>query len=509
VAADTDPIKAAVADPNRTAEDRTRDERDHAVAVLTFFDIKPGMVVADVFAGSGYYSELIGRVVAPKGKVYLYNNAGFAKFAEKPLAERVASGRMNNVTVIEKEVGEIGIPAGSVDVVLMSMSYLEHTEIRTGDYYSLVMFATVGMMLMASATDLLVIFLALEVMSIAAYALAGIARSQVRSNEAAMKYFLLGAFATGFLLFGIALVFGATGSMTLPVIAERVGQVAGQEKVLLIAGVALLVVGFGFKIAAVPFHAWAPDVYEGSPTTVTAFMAVGIKAAAFAAFVRIFLHTLGALYTDWSGPLWVLAVLTMTVGNVVALLQTNIKRMLAYSSIAHAGYLLVGMVAGGPDGGSAILFYLIAYAFMTLGAFAVVVAVGRAGESNELLDDYAGIAFRNPFLGVAMTVFMLSLAGIPPLGGFVGKFYIFSAAIQSGYVGLAVIGVLNSVVSVYYYVGVLVRMYMTEGPTEVTPPSSRPYLFAALIATLAGTVLVGLFPSPLLELARASFGSLG
>jgi NADH-quinone oxidoreductase subunit N len=397
----------------------------------------------------------------------------------------------------------------TVLTLLMSMSYLEHTEIRTGDFYSLVMFATVGMMLMATATDLLVIFLGLEVMSISAYALAGIARGQVRSNEAAMKYFLLGAFATGFLLFGIALVFGATGSMTLPAIAGKVAQIGGQEKVLLTAGIALLLVGFGFKMAAVPFHAWAPDVYEGSPTTVTGFMAVGIKAATFAAFTRIFLHTLGSLHGDWSGALWVLAALTMTVGNVIALMQSNIKRMLAYSSIAHGGYLLVGVVGAGPEGGSAILFYLISYAFMTLGAFAVVVAVGRAGEPNELLDDYAGIAFRSPFLGVAMSVFMLSLAGIPPLGGFIGKFYVFSAAVQSGYVGLAVIGVLNSVVSVYYYVGVLVRMYMTEGPTEVTPTSRRPYLFVALVATLAGTVLIGLFPAPLLELARASFASLG
>jgi NADH-quinone oxidoreductase subunit N len=324
-----------------------------------------------------------------------------------------------------------------------------------------------------------------------------------------MKYFLLGAFATGFLLFGITLVFGATGSMTLPVIAARVGQLGVQENLLLIAGMTLLLVGFGFKIAAVPFHSWAPDVYEGSPTTVTAFMAVGIKAAAFAAFARVFLHVLGGLHAEWSGALWVVAALTMTVGNVVALMQSNIKRMLAYSSIAHAGYLLVGMVAGGPDGGSAILFYLIVYAFMTLGAFAVVVAVGRAGEPNELLDDYAGIAFRSPFLGVAMSVFMLSLAGIPPLGGFIAKFYVFTAAIQSGYVGLAVIGVLNSVISVYYYAGVLVRMYMTEGGAEVIPASTRPYLFAALLASLAGTILVGLFPSPFLELARDSFASLG
>jgi NADH-quinone oxidoreductase subunit N len=389
--------------------------------------------------------------------------------------------------------------------LLMSMSYLELTEIRTGDYYSLVLFATVGMVLMATATDLIVIFLGLEVMSIAAYVLAGIWRSQERSNEAALKYFLLGAFATGFLLFGIALLFGATGSTALGPIAHGIAKAGTEQRSLLIAGMVLLIVGFGFKVAAVPFHVWAPDVYEGAPTAVTGLMAVGVKAAAFAAFARVFLHALTALSPDWTGVLWVLAVLTMTVGNVTALLQRNIKRLLAYSSVAHAGYLLVGMVAGGELGGSAILFYLLVYTLMTLGAFAVVIAIGRRGEPNENLDDYAGLGFRRPFLGLAMLVFMLSLAGIPPLAGFVGKFYIFSAAVKSGYIGLAVIAVLNSVVSVYYYVGVLVKMYMVEGGVEVAPPSSRPYLFAALLVTVAGTVLVGIFPSPLFELARQSF----
>ena len=389
--------------------------------------------------------------------------------------------------------------------LLMSMSYLETTEIQTGDYYSLVLFSTLGMVLMATATDLIVIFLGLEVMSIAAYALAGIARSELRSNEAALKYFLLGAFASGFLLFGIALLYGATGNTSLPQIAQRLTMVGSEQRLLVTAGMALLIVGFGFKVAAVPFHVWAPDVYEGAPTSVTALMAVGIKAAAFAAFARVFMHTLVIFSTDWSGVLWVLAVLTMTVGNVTALVQRNIKRMLAYSSVAHAGYLLVGMVAGGEAGGSAVLFYLIGYAFMTLGAFAVVIALGRRGQPNEKLDDYNGVGFRSPFLGAAMAVFMLSLSGIPPLAGFVGKFYIFSAAVKSGYVGLAIIGVLNSVVSVYYYVGVLVRMYMTEGTTEVTAPSSRPYLFATLLLTITATILLGLFPSSLFEVARQSF----
>jgi NADH-quinone oxidoreductase subunit N len=393
--------------------------------------------------------------------------------------------------------------------LLMSMSYLEITDIPTGDYYSLIMLSTVGMVLMASATDLIVIFLALEVMSIAAYVLAGIARRDLRSNEAALKYFLLGAFATAFLLFGIALLYGATASTALPVIAARIAQAGTDQAALVTAGIALLLVGFAFKVAVVPFHVWAPDVYEGAPTAVTAFMAVGIKAAGFAAFVRVFLHTLLPLSADWRGILWLLAVLTMTVGNVTALRQRNIKRMLAYSSIAHAGYLLVGMVAGGELGGSAVLFYLLAYAFMTLGAFAVVIALGRRGQANETIDDYAGVGFRSPFLGLAMAVFMLSLAGFPPLAGFIAKFYIFSAAVKAGYVGLAVIGMLNSVVSVYYYLGVLVRMYMVEGDLTVASPTSRPYLFASLLVTVIGTLAVGLFPYSLWELARQSFLALG
>ncbi len=393
--------------------------------------------------------------------------------------------------------------------LLMSMTYLALTDIRTGDYYSLVLFSTVGMVLMAQAADLIVLFLGLEVMSVAAYVLAGIWREQARANEAAMKYFLLGAFATGFLLFGIALIYGATGSTTLATINHAATSAAGDQRQLLIAGMALLVVGFGFKVAAVPFHVWTPDVYEGAPTTVTALMAVGVKAAAFAAFARVFLGTLAPMANDWAGVLWVLAALTMTVGNVTALLQSNIKRMLAYSSIAHAGYLLVGLVAGGEAGGTAVLFYLIAYTVMTLGAFGVVIALGRRGEPNEKLEDFAGVGFRAPFLGLTMVVFMLSLAGIPPFGGFVAKFYLFAAAVRAGYVGLAVIGVLNSVVSVYYYVGVLVRMYMSDGGVAVVRPSSRPYLFASLLLTVVATVALGICPSTLFEVARQSFLALG
>jgi NADH-quinone oxidoreductase subunit N len=391
--------------------------------------------------------------------------------------------------------------------LLMSIDYLGTTDIRPGEYYALILFATVGMVLMAAATDLIVIFLGLETMSMAVYVLAGIWRQRLQSNEAALKYFLLGAFASGFFLYGVALVYGATGSVQLGKVAAYVSE-HGSSPLLLI-GVALLIVGFGFKVAAAPFHVWTPDVYEGAPTTVTAFMAVGVKAAAFAAFARVFLHTLGPIHGQWQGVLWILAALTMTVGNFTALVQNNIKRMLAYSSIAHAGYLLVAMVAGQDLGGAALMYYLVAYGLMNLGAFAVVLAVGRKGEPNEEFSDYAGLGFRYPALAMAMTLFMLSLTGVPPLVGFTGKFYIFSAAVKAGYVWLAVIGVLNSVVSAYYYIRVVVNMYMYEGDKAPELLSSRPALAAAIIVAAVGTVVMGVFPSASIALARVSFLSLG
>jgi NADH-quinone oxidoreductase subunit N len=397
--------------------------------------------------------------------------------------------------------------AGSL-TLLMSMDYVGMVGIRSGEYYALILFSIAGMVLMAAATDLIVFFLGLEVMSMAVYVLAGIWRNDLRSSEAAVKYFLLGAFATGFLLFGIALLFGAFGTTALGPITQKLAVATSDQRALAISGMGLLLVGFGFKIAAVPFHAWAPDVYEGSPTSVTALMAVAVKAAAFSAFARIFLHHLAALSIDWSGVLWVLSALTMTLGNLGALLQRNVKRMLAYSSIAHAGYLLVGMVAANEAGGSAVLYYLVAYALMNLGAFSVVIALGRRGELNEDLDDFAGVGLKYPFLGFCMIIFMLSLAGIPALAGFTGKFYLFSAAVKAGYVGLAVIGVLNSVVSVYYYAGVLVKMYMSEGGAEVERITHRPYLFATLLVTATGTVALGIFPSWAFELARTAFQSL-
>ncbi len=398
--------------------------------------------------------------------------------------------------------------AATVLTLLMSIDYLDTAGIHAGEYCSLVLFATSGMITMAGANDLIVVFLGLEVMSVSVYVLAGIARRDMRSNEAGLKYFLLGAFATGFLLFGIALVYGVTGSTRLDLIASRLASGAGEGQALLGLAIALLVVGFGFKIAAVPFHVWAPDVYEGSPTSVTALMAVGVKAAAFAAFARVFLQSLGAVGADWNQLLWTTAALTMTVGNLLAISQSNVKRMLAYSSIAHAGYLLVAMVAG-KAGGAALLFYLLAYSAMSLGAFAVVIALGRKGEPNEEIERYAGLGFRRPLLALAMAAFMLSLAGVPPLAGFAGKFYVFRAAVAEGYVGLAVIGVLNSVVSAYYYIWIIVTMYMKEGTLEPTPLSNRPYLAFTIGFSFAVTLLFGVFPSLVFAVALSGFLSLG
>jgi NADH-quinone oxidoreductase subunit N len=395
---------------------------------------------------------------------------------------------------------------GAACTLLMSIDYLRDHSMAGGDYYALVLLSTCGMILMAAANDLIVIFLALEIMSVAVYVLAGMLRTDQRSIEAALKYFFLGAFASGFLLYGTAFLFGASASTQLDAIGRAVA--ATPRSPLVFVGLALLLVGFGFKVAMVPFHGWTPDVYEGAPTTVTAFMAVGVKAAAFAAFARVLAVAFGTVTAGWAGILWVLAVLTMTIGNVTAVTQQNVKRMLAYSSIAHAGYVLVGLVAGTAEGGAALCMYLAAYTLMNVGAFAVLIALGRRGEPCETLADLAGLGFRQPILGIAMTIFMLSLAGIPPTVGFAGKLALFGAAVNAGYVGLVVIAVLNSVVSVYYYLGVLVQMYMAEGTRDVVPPTRRPALFATILVTMVLVLVVGIAPAGLLRAATAAFASL-
>jgi NADH-quinone oxidoreductase subunit N len=390
--------------------------------------------------------------------------------------------------------------------VMMSLDYAAENRIPGAEYYSLLLFSALGMMLMATAGDLIVIFLGLETMSITVYVLAGMLRRNAKSNEAAIKYFLLGAFSTGFLLYGIALVYGATGSIKLGPIHDALASGALSSNPLLLLGIGLMVIGFGFKVAAVPFHMWTPDVYEGAPTPVTAFMAVGVKLAAFAAFVRVFLVDFSNVGAHWQTVLWVVAALTMTVGNVVAAVQTNIKRMLAYSAIAHAGYLLLGMAAG-VRSGPAILYYLLGYAFTNLGAFGVVIALERRGEVGNQISDFRGLASRQPLLAGAMAIFLLSLAGVPPMAGFVGKFYIFSEALHQGYVGLVIIAVFNSVVSAYYYFYVLVAMYMQEGGLEVERLSSRPALVAAIGLAAIATILIGVYPQPYIASAANAFHS--
>jgi NADH-quinone oxidoreductase subunit N len=392
--------------------------------------------------------------------------------------------------------------------LLISMGYAHREGIELGEYYALILFATLGMMLMAAGSHLITIFLGLETMSISIYILAGIIQEDRRSTEAALKYFLLGAFATGFLLYGMALIYGATGSFYLKEVASYIASKNLLRNPMLLMSLVFLTIGFGFKIAAVPFHMWTPDVYEGAPTSITAFMATGVKAAGFAALIRVFFSALPGFRPDWTMIMWVIALATMTLGNLIAISQTNIKRMLAYSSIAHAGYILVAFVAGNDLGTSGILFYLMAYAFMNLGAFSCIILLGKKGEENTLINDYSGIGFKYPLLAASMTIFLLSMAGIPPLGGFMAKFYVFSAAVKSKFYWLAILGVLNSAISVYYYLRVTVLMYFRESEREITGLQFSPASVIALILAVIGTLYMGIFPSNVLSFAQRSIAGL-
>jgi NADH-quinone oxidoreductase subunit N len=389
---------------------------------------------------------------------------------------------------------------------LMSMRYLEVEGASPGEYYFLILCATLGMMIMAGGIDLITIFIGLETMAVSFYILTGFIKPNQRSNEAAVKYFLLGAFSLGILLYGMSLMYGLSGTTNLRTMATLL---VGQERdPRLELAVILVVAGVGFKIAAVPFHMWAPDVYEGAPTPVTAFLSVGSKAASFAMLVRIFMEGLPSMSPDWRLLFYVLSVVTMTVGNVAAVSQSNIKRMLAYSSIAHAGYVLIGIVAGTERGVTATLIYLLIYSFMQLGAFAVIVLLRRQDVIGDELKDFSGLHSRNPFAAFAMLVFMLSLGGIPPTAGFMGKFWLFSAAIDAHYYWLAFIGVLNSAISLYYYVRVVVFMYVK---TEIigSEPRSTPALTAVLAVAVVATLVLGVYPRFLFEIAEASAKSLG
>src|SRR6266511_1647743 len=407
--------------------------------------------------------------------------------------------------------------------ILISMVWVENERLAAGEFHSLLMFATAGMMFMASAGDLVMVFLGLEILSIATYVMCGFRRTDVRSNESSMKYFILGSFSSAFLLYGIALIYGATATALLPgttniaEIARRLPD--AQYPLLLFAGAAMMLVGFGFKIATAPFHVWTPDVYEGAPTPVTAFMAAGPKAAGFASFVRVFVFGFPfvvitassapatQVHCAWLTALVILAIITMCVGNLVAIAQNNVKRLLAYSSIAHAGYALVGFVAAGAAATvdqrnaaiAAVIFYLLTYAVMNVGAFAVVQLIAHAGDRRTEVEDYNGIGFQSPFLAFSLALFLLSLLGLPLTAGFMGKIMVFRAALDQGYYALVVIAVLNTVVSAYYYLRLIIVMFFRERTTAWLPPAIPASLALTLVITVIGVLYLGLFPERVLR----------
>jgi NADH-quinone oxidoreductase subunit N len=385
--------------------------------------------------------------------------------------------------------------------ISQAYDYLRRRDIERGEYYILLLYSLSGMLLMASAGDLIVVFLAVELLSIPLYVLAAFAIPQAESEESALKYFLLGAFASGFLVYGIALVFGSTGTTAL---SGMVAAVAGAETtpILLLVGSGMILVGLGFKVAAVPFHMWTPDVYQGAPTSVTSFMAVGAKAGGFAALLRIFISALPGAAVMWMPLTMWIAALTMAWGNIAAISQTNIKRMLAYSSIAHAGYIFMALPAAAtpeaaPEAVRAALFYLVTYAITNLGAWGVVLAMEKAEGSGLTIEDYSGLGKKRPALALAMALFMLSLTGIPPTVGFMGKFYLFRAVIDANLIWLALVGVVTSLISAYYYLRVIVVMYMREGEPEVR---SEALLNSTILITAFGTFFFGILPGFLLKM---------
>ena len=389
--------------------------------------------------------------------------------------------------------------------ILPSYRFLSVQDAETSEYHALLLFSIAGQCVMVSANELIMIFIGLEISSIASYVLAGYLRDDKRANEAALKYFLLGSFATGFFLYGVALIYGATGSVNLAMVRAAVTSLNAPSPVFVGVAAALMFVGLAFKVSASPFQVWAPDVYQGSPTPIAGFLSAGPKAAAFAIFLRIFMTAFEPLGSSWVPLVWISALLSMTIGNFAALLQSNVKRLLAYSSIAHAGYVLVALTARSDVGTAAAMFYLAAYAFMNIGAFAVVSHLSGKGERYQSVDDFAGLAQKQPVTAALLTIFLLSLIGVPLTGGFFGKFYIFKAALESHLVWLTVLGLLNSAVAAYYYLRILVMMYMhepSEAATKAEPLS--PGLSAALILPAIGTLFLGIFPTWVLDFAGKS-----
>jgi NADH-quinone oxidoreductase subunit N len=393
--------------------------------------------------------------------------------------------------------------------ILFSSQVVERDGLPAGEYYSLVLFGLVGMMMMATATDLLVLFVALEILSLAVYVLTGIRREHMAGTEAAFKYFLLGAFASAFFLYGIAFTYGVTGSTRLADVGAYLSAQAMVENPLVLVAMGLLLVGFAFKIAIVPFHMWTPDAYEGAPAVVTGFMSTGVKAAAIAAFARVFLSAFEPFTLDWVPMVAALAVLTMVLGTVVGVAQRNLKRMLAYSSIAHGGYLLVAIVAANEVGKAAVLFYLLAYSVTNLAAFGVIALLGSRERERDELSDYAGLWHTHPGLAMLMTVSLLSLGGFPPTAGFIAKWYVFSAAVSAGYYGLAIVGVLTSVVSVFFYLRIVVMMYMAEREPAAVPPAPVTTVgIAALALATIAIFYLGILPTAFIDLAAASVATI-
>ncbi len=476
------------------------------ISVSDFYYILPEIVLT-----AGSLVLLVADVLLPRGSKALTWVAAAA------LVATLASLAPFQGTQVEVAHGLISVDrfalffkvvflVAALLTVLMSERYLAIEGASPGEYYFLILCATLGMMIMAGGIDLITLFIGLETMAVSFYILVGFIKPNQRSNEAAVKYFLLGAFSLGILLYGMSLMYGLSGSTSLRAMS---GVFSGQARdSRLVLAVVLVVAGMGFKIAAVPFHMWAPDVYEGAPTPVTAFLSVGSKAASFAMLLRIFLEGLPAMNADWRLLFLALSVVTMTIGNLAALTQSNLKRMLAYSSIAHAGYLLIGVAVGTTRGISAMLIYLPIYAFMQLGAFAVIVMMRRQDVVGDELKDFSGLHARHPFAAFAMLMFMLSLGGIQPTAGFMGKFWLFSAAIDAQYYGLAVIGVLNSAISLYYYVRVAVFMYL-KNETTGSEPTSSPALALTLAVAVVATIALGVYPRLLFEAAEASARTLG
>jgi len=394
--------------------------------------------------------------------------------------------------------------AGTAMAILISIAYVQKQRLQIGEFYGLMLFSVVGMMVMAAARDLIVIFMGLEIMSIAVYAMTAMNRRDRKSAEAGLKYFLLGAFATGFLLYGIALTSATTESTNIQVAAAAIGAGNAYGPMLLF-GVALLAIGFAFKVSAVPFHMWTPDVYEGAPTPVTAFMSTAVKAAAFIAFLRVFSVAFGGVYESWWAIIWWLSVITMVTANLIALVQVSVKRMLAYSSIAHAGYLLVAIVAANETAAAGLLFYLLIYTLMNIGAFAVVLVVSDQSEDKMQIEDYAGFGWKQPALGLFMTIFLLSLAGFPGTGGFMGKIYLLQGAMDANLIYLSVILVLTTVASYWYYLRVAWFMWMRDSAEGAFGSVNAPMaLRLALVLSAAVILYTGIFPGAAIEMARAS-----